>query len=101
MGSPLGGLGLGDTTPHDGTNIWSHLCQGPARLLPRVVLEGRASIIRSEASRTVIRLSQELVKDSQFPFQPGDELWVRIDPEGKRLTIEKMEPPHGSKKKAR
>ncbi|HEX2066258.1 MAG TPA: hypothetical protein VHI93_05530 [Candidatus Thermoplasmatota archaeon] len=66
-----------------------------------MVLEGKARIIQSEASRTVIRLSQEIVKDSQFPFKPGDDLTVRIDPDGKRLVLEKAGPEPGAKKKAR
>jgi hypothetical protein len=72
-----------------------------ARLGASVVLEGKASIIKAEASRTVIRLSQEIVKDSQFPFEPGDDLVVRIEPAHKRLVIEKAPPESaGAKKKA-
>jgi hypothetical protein len=72
-----------------------------SRLLSTVVLEGKARIIQSEASRTVIRLSQEIVKDSQFPFQSGEDLTVRIDTENQRLIIERAGPTAGSKKKAR
>lgn len=66
-----------------------------------MVLEGKARIIQSEASRTVIRLSQGIVKDSQFPFRSGENLTVRIDVENQRLIIGRADPAGGPKKKAR
>jgi len=54
------------------------------------MLEGYAKIIlpsRSDRSKTgILYIPADVVKDSSFPFNPDDEVTVRID--GKRLVIE-------------
>jgi hypothetical protein len=54
------------------------------------VLEGYAKIIlpsRSDRSKTgILYIPADVVKDSSFPFNPDEEVTVRID--GKRLVIE-------------
>lgn len=54
-------------------------------------LIGSGRLLQAEASRTLIYVSQKLVGDSAFPFQPGDKLDIRIDPVGKQLIIERHE----------
>lgn len=53
-----------------------------------MAIEGSARLVQAEVSRTVIYLSQAVVRDSQFPFKPRDALRARIDVRGKRLIIE-------------
>jgi hypothetical protein len=54
------------------------------------MLEGYAKIIlpsRSDRSKTgILYIPADVVKDSSFPFNPDEEVTVRID--GKRLVIE-------------
>jgi hypothetical protein len=54
------------------------------------MLEGFTKIIlptRSDRSKTgILYIPADLVKDSSFPFNPDQEVVVRID--GKRLVIE-------------
>jgi hypothetical protein len=54
------------------------------------MLEGYAKIIlpsRSDRSKTgILYIPADVVKDSSFPFNPDQEVTVRI--EGKRLVIE-------------
>jgi hypothetical protein len=56
------------------------------------MLEGYAKIIlptTSNRSKTgILYIPADLVKDSSFPFEPDQEVVVRID--GKRLVIEGM-----------
>jgi len=55
-----------------------------------LMLEGNAKIIlpsRSDRSKTgILYIPADLVKDSSFPFNPDQEVVVRID--GRRLVIE-------------
>jgi hypothetical protein len=57
-----------------------------------LMLEGYAKIIlptTSNRSKTgILYIPAALVKDSSFPFEPDQEVVVRID--GKRLVIEGM-----------
>ncbi len=54
------------------------------------MLEGYAKIIlptRSDRSKTgILYIPADIVKDSLFPFDPDEEVIVRID--GKRLVVE-------------
>lgn len=54
-----------------------------------VALTGKGRVLQTEASRTTIYLSQKVVGDSAFPFKPGDDVRITIDPVGKRLLIER------------
>lgn len=54
-----------------------------------MALEGKGRYTQSEASRSLIYISQRLVRDSQFPFQNGEQLTVRID--RNRLIVESKE----------
>lgn len=53
-----------------------------------MALEGHGRFAEYERSRTLIYVSQDVVKDSTFPFQHGDDLWIRIDPDNERLIVE-------------
>ncbi len=46
--------------------------------------------MRPQANKCLIYLSTDVHLDSQFPFKPGDDLWVRVDPKTKRLVIERV-----------
>ncbi|MGA2460666.1 MAG: hypothetical protein ABSF82_04535 [Candidatus Bathyarchaeia archaeon] len=54
------------------------------------MLEGFAKIVlptRSDRSKTgILYIPADVVKDSSFPFEPDQEVVIRID--GKRLVIE-------------
>jgi hypothetical protein len=56
------------------------------------MLEGFARIVlpsRSDRSKTgILYIPADIVKDSSFPFEPDQEVVIRID--GKRLVIEEM-----------
>jgi hypothetical protein len=56
------------------------------------MLEGFARIVlpsRSDRSKTgILYIPADVVKDSSFPFEPDQEVVIRID--GKRLVIEEM-----------
>lgn len=57
------------------------------------MLEGYAKIVlptRSDRSKTgILYIPADVVKDSSFPFQPDQEVVIRID--GNRLVIEEMQ----------
>lgn len=54
-----------------------------------MALIGRGRLFHAESSRTLIYVSQKIVSDSAFPFQPGDGLRITIEPETRRLIVEK------------
>jgi hypothetical protein len=55
------------------------------------MLEGSTKVIlptRSDRSKTgILYIPADIVKDSSFPFDPDEEVVVRID--GRRLVIER------------
>jgi hypothetical protein len=57
-----------------------------------LMLEGYAKVIlpsRSDRSKTgILYIPADIVKDSSFPFNPDQEVIVRID--GKRLIVEEL-----------
>jgi hypothetical protein len=57
------------------------------------MLEGSTKVIlptRSDRSKTgILYIPADIVKDSSFPFNPDEEVVVRID--GRRLVIERRE----------
>lgn len=61
-------------------------------ITPAMALEGKGRLHQSEASRTLVYISQKVANDSAFPFASGDELVVRIDANKGRLVIEKARP---------
>lgn len=50
-----------------------------------MTLEGNGRYFQSEASRTVIYVSQRIAKDSAWPFTPGQQLHIKID--GDKLIV--------------
>jgi len=55
-----------------------------------MVLSGTTRLLRStskregkEYERFLIHIPSKIAKDSQFPFKPGQELNITIDPKGK------------------
>jgi len=61
-------------------------------MVKRLLLEGYAKIIlpsRSDRSKTgILYIPADLVKVSSFPFEPDQEVVVRID--GRRLIVEEL-----------
>lgn len=51
-----------------------------------MALEGKGRFLQTEGSRSLIYVSQKVAQDSAFPFEPSQELVVRI--EKNRLVIE-------------
>ena len=43
-----------------------------------MALQGGGRLLQSEASRTLIYVSQKVASDSAWPFKAGDELCIRI-----------------------
>lgn len=54
-----------------------------------MALSGKAKLHAPEQSRTILYISQRVASDSAFPFEPGEDLVVRIDKVGKRLIVER------------
>ncbi|TDA32862.1 MAG: hypothetical protein DSO04_01560 [Hadesarchaea archaeon] len=60
--------------------------KGRGRLINRPTKTGE-----KEYDKFFIYLPTELVRDSSFPFSPGDYLQVEIDPKKKELRIRKFQ----------
>ena len=54
-----------------------------------MALQGKGKLHHPQSSRTVIYVSAKVAGDSAFPFQPGDDLVIRIDTKAGRLIVEK------------
>lgn len=53
--------------------------------------KGKVWRASSQAQSQVIYIPATIVRDGSYPFKLGDEVVVRLDPEGKRLIISKKE----------
>jgi len=53
--------------------------------------EGSGRIYRAGKYKTLIHVHQDIVHDSQFPFEMGDDVRIRIDSKNRRLIIERDE----------
>jgi len=57
--------------------------KGTTRLLEtRLRIKGKKSKI-TEYTRFLIHVPSKIARDSQFPFKPGQELVITVDPNGK------------------
>lgn len=56
-----------------------------------MTLTGPGRFGEYERSRALIYVSQDVVKDSAFPFEHGDELRITIDSEKDQLIIERAD----------
>ena len=57
--------------------------KGTTRLLEtRLRIKGKRGKI-TEYRRFLIHIPSKIAKDSQFPFKPGQELAITVDPNGK------------------
>lgn len=54
-----------------------------------MTLEGDGRLLEPQASKTLIYVSQKVASDSAFPFEAGEPLWLRIDPENEELIVGK------------
>lgn len=54
-----------------------------------MTLEAHGRLLHPESSRTLIYVSQKVASDSAFPFEAGDKLRIRIDPDEDRLIVER------------
>lgn len=63
-----------------------------------MALTGSARFASYERSRTVIYVSKKVTDDSAFPFKPGDELVVTVDPNAKLLVFQRAETPDGHRR---
>lgn len=71
-----------------GYHAYPQLVKSVRRLRWAMALSGPAKYFAYEKSRRMIYIGKDVAGDSQFPFAPGDALWVRIDAAKKRLIIE-------------
>ena len=77
------------TFPRSDGSIYGSFCVLARWVLwVTMVLEGRGKFLRPERSRMLLYISTKIADDSQFPFEAGQEVWVRI--EGKRLVVEAL-----------
>lgn len=56
-----------------------------------MTLEAHGRLLHPESSRTLIYVSQKVASDSAFPFEAGDKLRIRIDPDENRLIVERAD----------
>ena len=56
---------------------------------PKMVLEGQDRFWEHTKVKIILYIPADVYKDSQFPFKPKDQVKVIIDPEKKRMTVEK------------
>jgi hypothetical protein len=53
--------------------------------------EGTGRIYRAGKYKTLIHVHQDIVHDSAFPFELGEDVRIRIDAKNKRLIIERAD----------
>ncbi|MHA1582815.1 MAG: hypothetical protein ACTSYM_10050 [Candidatus Baldrarchaeia archaeon] len=56
----------------------------------KLVLEKETTITREGRSGAKIYIPADIVKDSQFPFEIGEKVLIKIDIENSRLIVEKI-----------
>ena len=54
-----------------------------------MVYETISKIYKVKGNRHLINLRKDFVEDSQFPFEKGEELLLKIDSKENRITIER------------
>jgi len=60
------------------------------------MLEGKGRIWKATSRGShVVYIPMEIIRDSAYPFKPRENVHVRLDPENKRLIIEKEAEEHG------
>ena len=58
--------------------------------LTKMTLEGLGRFWEHTKGKMILYIPVDIYKDSQFPFKPKEQVKVTIDPENKRIIIEKM-----------
>ena len=53
-------------------------------------LRAKGRIMQVEKGRTLVYVSRSLADDSAWPFEPGEEVELVIDPEERRLIVSKL-----------
>ena len=57
--------------------------------LTKMVLEGLGRFWEHTKGKLILYIPADVYKDSQFPFQPKDQVKITIDSSKKRLIVEK------------
>ncbi len=57
--------------------------------LTNMVLEGNGRFWEHTKGKMILYIPADVYKDSQFPFKPKDQVKVIIEPDKKRMIVEK------------
>jgi len=52
-----------------------------------MVLEGKARFIKQGKSKMVIYLPVDIIRDSRFPFNGDEDLFISVDPETQSIIV--------------
>jgi hypothetical protein len=53
----------------------------------KLVLEGKTKFIRQGQNKLVVYIPADLIKDSRFPFNGDEELFITVDPDYQSIFI--------------
>jgi len=56
-----------------------------------MALEGSGRFWEHTKGKLILYIPADVYKDSQFPFKPKDQVKVTIEPDKKRMMIEKID----------
>ena len=59
--------------------------------LTNMALEGSGRFWEHTKGKLILYIPADVYKDSQFPFKPKDQVKVTIEPDKKRMMIEKID----------
>ena len=54
-----------------------------------MVLEGQGRFWEHTKGKLILYIPADVYKDSQFPFKPKDQVKIKIEPNKKRMVVEK------------
>jgi len=57
--------------------------------LTKMVLEGQGRFWEHTKGKLILYIPADVYKDSQFPFKPKDQVKIKIEPNKKRMVVEK------------
>jgi len=57
--------------------------------LTKMILEGLGRFWEHTKGKLILYIPADIYKDSQFPFKPRDQVKITIDPNKKRMMVEK------------
>jgi ribosomal protein L21E len=55
-----------------------------------MVLEGTGKFWEHTKGKLILYIPADVHKDSQFPFKPGEKVKITIEPERKKMMVDKI-----------